>query len=74
MRKRCHASCCFGETDLDDLDGTCHHMQAILDGLGYPSGCFGDRHLSVLEAMREAYREGARTMQRINIAYDWREP
>jgi len=57
--RRCHASCCHGETDLDArLHGTPHDMQAILDRHGFASGCFGERHCWVLEAMSEAYVAG----------------
>ncbi len=59
--RRCHASCCFGETTLDAaVFGTWHDMQAILDReeYGFASGFFGERHMAVLTAMQTAFAEG----------------
>ena len=59
--RRCHASCCQGETELDaTVFGTPHDMQAILDRarFGFASGFFGERHGAVLKAMQRAFAEG----------------
>lgn len=58
--RRCHASCCMGETDLGGDDfGTRHDMQAILDRHGFASGFFGKKHERVLQAIAEAFHVGA---------------